>query len=140
MRTTLFLFLVCCITVNHAVVPMMTMVRRIYYSRTQYLLPCKVCVTAVQQMKSSTDVNDFIQYVPHSCEMATQEAYAQTACIAILKRNAHALFSSSHHPQDAHHSCVHTYATDCIASQHSFSIVCHKKEENEQCHAVPIHE
>jgi len=134
------LFIICCIPLIHAVVPMMSMVHRVHYSRTQYLLPCKVCVNALlEEMKSpSTNVDTFIEKAPYSCAQATDNHHIQQACVAVLKNNAYPLLANQRRGYSVHSSCLATFATDCTESQTKFAVLCDKRKKKGYCHTIPI--
>jgi len=130
----------CILSLVHAVVPMMSMVQRIHYARTQYLLPCKVCVNALlEEMKSpSANTNVFIKKAPHSCERASNHKFIQQACVSVLRNNAFPLLANQRRGFSVHRSCVNTFATDCVESQTKYAVLCNKGKRNEKCETIPI--
>lgn len=125
----------------HTVTPMVTIVRRVHYSRTQYLVPCIICQKALLYQMKSPSPNHIVfqERATEACRQATPQAFQQKACISLLTRNARLLLREQRKRELTHRSCVRTFMTDCVEYQARFAVVCDDKKKKDNCHAIPVY-
>jgi hypothetical protein len=123
----------------YSVVPIMSMTRRIYYSRTQYLVPCTVCKNALlnEMEYPSSYATEFIKKAPVACEDAAKNKFEQQGCIDLLTKHARSFVNGQRRGDSVHSSCAHTLVTDCTPSETKFTILCDKKKKKGYCHIIP---
>lgn len=129
-----------CLVIAVAVVPAVSGAGRVYYSRTQYLLPCDICMKALRlglRHPSSTP-EEFIMHAESDCLDVTSDRYIQQACITVLGKNAEMLWKDQHRTESVHHSCSRTDATSCKESKASYAVHCDKRKKRGFCHVIPI--
>ena len=131
-----------CIAFIHAVTPMMSLVRRVHYSRTQYLVPCDICTSALlYEMKyPSANHIEFEKKAPEACLHATNSKFKQQACISLLTRNSHRLVKDQRKGLSVHSSCLNTFMSNCIESETKYAILCDQHKKKGYCHVIPINE
>jgi hypothetical protein len=137
MRIILLLLL---ITGACAVGPMLSMTRRMYYSRAQYLLPCDICINALKyhSYSPSHTFGEFQKKINGACHHATSEAFAYQACTAILKKYSHPLLKDQMTGVPFQKSCVSTFNTNCVASTANFTVFCDQRKKKGFCQVIPI--
>jgi hypothetical protein len=129
-----------CIVIVVAVVPAVTGAGRVYYSRTQYLLPCNICVAALQRGKlhRSLTLDAFVVHAESDCLDVTHDRYIQQACIAVLGKNAEMLWKDQLNGESVHSSCARTSATSCKENKAKYAVHCDKRKKRGFCHVIPI--
>lgn len=129
-----------CIVIVIAVVPAVSGAGRVYYSRTQYLLPCDICVSTLQRVKQhhSSTSEEFAMHVESDCLDVTSDRYIQQACISVLGKNAETLWKDQQKGEFIHSSCVRTSATSCKENKAKYAVHCDKRKKRGFCHVIPI--
>jgi hypothetical protein len=119
----------------NAVIPMMS---RIQYARTQYMVPCNICTSAVlYEMKHpSSNHVEFEKKAHQACHQATPDVFKQKACVSLLTRYSQAFLLDQRKGLSVHSSCVQSNGTDCAATH--FTVLCDPHKRNGYCHVIPI--
>lgn len=123
-----------------AVIPVMSMTRRVAYARTQYMVPCKVCTAALLNELKSPSVSsvEFQKKARPACIGATPNRFEQDACLSLLLKKSRDLVHHQRRGDSVHSACVETTLTDCVQAQYRYSILCDNQKRGD-CHAIPIY-
>lgn len=129
-----------CLVIAVAVVPAVSGAGRVYYSRTQYLLPCDICIKAMRLglNHASPTPEAFVMHAESDCLDVTHDRYIQQACITVLVRNADMLWKSQQNRENVYAACSRTAATTCKASNPNYAVHCDKRKKRGFCHVIPI--
>jgi len=124
----------------YAVGPILSMTRRMFYSRTQYLLPCNVCTNALlyQSYSPSHTFMEFEKKLKKSCSLASSIPTEQHACVAILTKYSHPLVKDQMKGVSFQRSCVSTFNTNCIETEAKFAVMCDQRKKKGQCQVIPV--
>jgi hypothetical protein len=120
-----------------AVIPMMS---RIQYARTQYMVPCNICTSAVlYEMKHpSSNHVEFEKKAHQACHQATPDVFKQKACVSLLTRYSSSFLHDQRKGLSVHSSCVQSKGTDCTETH--FTVLCDPHKKKGYCHVIPINE
>ena len=105
--------------VVYAVVPMMSLTRRVNYVKTSNHVPCEICKNAV------ADKMEYGHHPRQACIRATKDHLQQDACVSLLQNPLKG--------QSTHEICTNTKMTDC---KPSITIVCDSHKKEGVCHVV----
>lgn len=110
------------------------------FSRTQYILPCNVCINALlHHIKSpSHNVNEFIQKTHLVCNHATTFPFQQKACVYLLTRMADSFLKDQQNRVTAHQSCTNAYHSYCLDYNAHFIVHCNQRKKKGFCQVIPI--
>ena len=106
--------------------------------RTQYLLPCKVCTTALLNAMEfpSRYSLDFEKKAPHACTGATRNKKEQDGCIALLTKHSRAFVKAQNIGEPVHLSCADTSSTNCV--KNGIVVLCDKRKKKGYCHMISL--
>lgn len=118
-----------------AVVPMMS---RVKYVRSQYIVPCMVCTTALlkEMHDPSSSIIEFEKKAPQACRQTTPDVFKQKACISLLTRYSSPFLLDQRKGLSVHSSCLESKGTDC--SDAHFTVLCDPHKNKGYCHVIPI--
>jgi hypothetical protein len=113
---------------------------RTVYSRTQYLLPCDICINALkyQSYTPSPHVVQFQKKINSACRYATSEIFQQQSCVAILTKYSHPLVNDQMKGVSFQKSCVRTFTTNCVESTANFTVYCNRRKKKGHCQVIPL--
>lgn len=118
----------------NAVIPMMSL------ARTQYMVPCNICSSAVlYEMKHpSSNHVEFEKKAHQACHQATPDVFKQKACVSLLTRYSRSFLLDQRKGLSVHSSCLQSKGTDCIETH--FTVLCDPHKKKGYYHVIPINE